>query len=68
MAEQTITITIDENGKIKAETEGIKGEVCLDELQKILENLGDLQSLDKTDEFYQNQKNTINNSIKNKNK
>ena len=55
MAEQTITITIDENGKINAETIGIKGELCLDELQELLENDGDLLSVKKTDEYFQKQ-------------
>jgi hypothetical protein len=66
MAEQTITIEIDGNGKIKAETEGIKGEMCLDELQKLLEDFSDLQSVNKTDEFYQNQIINMNNKIQNK--
>jgi hypothetical protein len=66
MAEQIITIEIDENGKIKAETEGIKGEMCLDELQKLLEDFGELQSVNKTDEFYQNQTINVNNKIQNK--
>ena len=68
MAEQTITIEIDENGKIKAETEGIKGEICLDELQKLLEEFGDLQSVNKTDEFYQNQTINVSNKLQNKQK
>jgi hypothetical protein len=53
MPEQRIVITIDEQGKISASTEGLKGEVCLDELQKILGEEADLGSLSKTDEFYQ---------------
>lgn len=53
MAEQRIVITIDENGKINASTEGIKGELCLDELQKLLGDLADLDKVTKTDEFYQ---------------
>ncbi len=68
MAEQTITITIDENGKIKAETIGIKGEMCLDELQELLENEGDLLSVKKTDEYYQQQTVKIKNKIQNKKK
>ncbi len=55
MAEQRIVITIDENGKMNASTEGIKGEVCLDELQAIMDSLEELQSITKTDEFYQTQ-------------
>lgn len=55
MAEQRITITIDENGQITAKTEGIKGEICLSELEQLLENEPLLQ-LDKTDEFHQQAK------------
>jgi len=53
MAEQRVVVTIDENGKINASTEGIKGEMCLDELQDLLGELADLESITKTDEFYQ---------------
>ena len=66
MAEQTITITIDENGKIKAETSGIKGEICLDTLQELLEDQGNLLSVKKTDEFYQEQHIKVQNKIQNK--
>lgn len=66
MAEQTIIIEIDENGKIKAETQGIKGEMCLTELENLLAELIDVQSISTTDEF--NQKTQIKNqqNIKNK--
>ncbi|WCC45662.1 DUF2997 domain-containing protein [Tenacibaculum finnmarkense] len=67
MAEQTITITIDENGKIKAETVGIKGEMCLDELQELLDNQNDLLAIKKTDEYFQQEKTQIKNKIQNKN-
>lgn len=53
MAEQRITITIDENGKIDASTSGIKGEMCLSELQELLDDLDNLQSVKKMDEYYQ---------------
>lgn len=53
MAEQRITITIDENGKIDASTSGIKGEMCLSELQELLDDLDNLQSVKKTDEYSQ---------------
>ena len=53
MAEQRIVITIDENGKIDASTDGIKGEMCLTELQSLLDDLENLQSIKKTDEYYQ---------------
>jgi hypothetical protein len=66
MAEQTITITIDENGKINAETIGIKGEMCLNELQELLEEEGDLLSVKKTDEYFQQQIVKTQNKIQNK--
>jgi hypothetical protein len=53
MAEHRIEITIDQDGKINAETEGIKGGMCLDKLQELLGELADLESISKTDEFYQ---------------
>lgn len=53
MAEERILVTIDENGKINASTEGIKGEMCLDELQKLIGDFADLDSITKTDEFFQ---------------
>ncbi len=51
MAEQKITIEIDENGKIDAKTDGIKGVSCMDELDKILENETTIYSK-KTDDIY----------------
>ena len=53
MAEQRIVVTIDENGKIEAKTDGIKGEVCITELQSLLEDIADWESITKTDEYYQ---------------
>ncbi len=51
MPEQRITVTIDEEGKITAKTAGFQGEACLDELQSLLEELGTLQEVKKTDEY-----------------
>jgi hypothetical protein len=62
MAEHRIEITIDQDGKISALTEGIKGEMCLDKLQELLGELDDMDSVSKTDEFYQ--KETIVNTIR----
>jgi Protein of unknown function (DUF2997) len=53
MPEHKIILTIDENGKITAETEGLKGETCLSELEQLLENQF-FVSTKKTDEFEQN--------------
>jgi len=66
MAEQTITITIDKNGKINAETIGIKGEMCLDELQELLEDEGALLSVKKSDEYFQQQTVISQNKMQNK--
>lgn len=66
MAEQRITLTIDENGKISASTDGLKGEMCLTELQEILDDFENLQSVKKTDEYYQSAEVKINNIIRNK--
>jgi hypothetical protein len=62
MAEHRIEITIDEDGKINAATEGIKGEMCLDKLQELLGDFDDMASVSKTDEFYQ--KETVVNTIR----
>ena len=53
MAEHRIEITIDHDGKINASTEGIKGEMCLTELQQLIGEFADLESYDKTDEWFQ---------------
>lgn len=66
MAEQRITLTIDENGKINASTDGLKGEMCLTELQEILDDFENLQSVKKTDEYYQSAEVKINNIIRSK--
>ena len=62
MAEYRIDITINENGKIDASTEGIKGEVCLAKLQELIGELADLESYEKTDEWFQDTKITNINS------
>jgi hypothetical protein len=66
MAEHRIEIIIDHDGKINAETEGIKGEMCLDKLQELLGTLDDMESISKTDEFYQKEilRNTIQQTIR----
>jgi hypothetical protein len=51
MAEHRIEITIDQDGKINAATEGIKGEMCLDKLQEFLGDIADLESYEKTPEW-----------------
>ena len=66
MAEQRIIVTIDENGKINASTYGIKGEMCLTELQELLDDFENLLSVKKTDEYYQSEVVKSKNIIKNR--
>jgi len=52
MQEFNINIEIDEDGNIKAETKGMKGEVCVDELKNILKGLEGEQTYKNKPEFY----------------
>lgn len=54
MQEYSIEIEIDEDGNIKAETKGTKGEVCVDELENILQNIAGEQSFKNKPEYYSN--------------
>lgn len=56
MAEQKITIEIDEDGKISAKTSGFKGETCLEALQELLDKQLSLASFKPTDDYYQQNK------------
>jgi hypothetical protein len=56
MAETKIIITIDEDGRIVAETQGIKGEACLTELEALLGTDVAIASIKTTDEFLQQSK------------
>jgi hypothetical protein len=53
MKEYNVAIEIDVDGNIKAETKGIKGEVCIDELDEILKGLDGEQEFKNKPEFYQ---------------
>lgn len=55
MSDQKITIKIDEDGKISAQTEGFKGELCLKELESLLQGIADISEVKKTDDYYQKQ-------------
>lgn len=63
MAEQRITITIDEMGKLEARTEGFQGSVCVDALNEILGEETDIQSIKKTDEYFQQQRQQTKNTL-----
>lgn len=51
--DKKITITINENGSMDLKTDGFKGEACVNELEEILEDLALINSLKKTDDYYQ---------------
>jgi len=53
MQEYNVVIEIDEDGNIKAETKGMKGEVCVNELDEILKDLDGKHSFKNKPEFYQ---------------
>ncbi len=53
MQEYNVTIEIDEDGNIKAETKGMKGNVCVGELDEILKGLDGDQGFKNKPEFYQ---------------
>ena len=53
MQEYNVTIEIDEDGNIRAETKEMKGEVCVDELDAILKGLEGKQSTKNKPEFYE---------------
>jgi len=68
MAEERIVIDIDENGTITAKTDGIKGDMCLKEIDGILDNDQVFFSVKKTDEYYQNINKENRNILRNKTK
>lgn len=52
MADEKITIVIDENGEISIKTRGILGPTCVDEVNRLIEDLVLATDYKKTDEFY----------------
>ncbi len=66
MQEYNVTIEIDEDGNIKAETKGMKGDVCLGELDEILKGLDGEQDFKNKPEFYQTVKNKSTMTVKTK--
>lgn len=53
MQEYNIIIEIDENGNIQAETKGMKGDICINELDEILKGIEGDQKFKNKPEFYQ---------------
>ena len=41
MKEQRITIEIDEDGQLRADAEGFAGDLCVKDLERLLEGLGE---------------------------
>lgn len=63
MADKKIVIDIDDTGKIKAETFGMNGTECLDELDKLLKDLALQSNTTKKDEYFK-EGTTVTNTIK----
>jgi len=59
MQEYNVVIEIDKDGNIKAETKGIKGDICVSELDEILKGLDGEESFNNKPEFYQKMVQTI---------
>jgi len=63
MAEQKITLIIDEEGAISAKTEGFKGEACVEALESLLEEITVSQSRT-TDEYHQKVVTSVKTTVK----
>lgn len=48
----TITIAVDKEGNIKAKVEGIKGPGCVDEIEKLLDEVALIEDMKKTEEYF----------------
>ncbi|NVJ53919.1 MAG: DUF2997 domain-containing protein [Campylobacteraceae bacterium] len=64
MQEYNVIIEIDEDGNIQAETKGMKGDICISELDEILKGFEGEQSFKNKPEFYQKNKNEKNIYVK----
>lgn len=52
MKETKIIVNIDSDGKISAETKGITGETCVAELENLLKDICNIETIEKTDDYY----------------
>ena len=52
MKEHIIEIIIDENGELHAETKGMQGEICVDELDKALLGVEGDRKITNTGDYY----------------
>lgn len=66
MADKKIIIYIDDKGSINAETFGMEGTECLEELDKLLKDLALESTTTKKEEFFK-EGTTVDNTIKAKN-
>lgn len=62
MAEQKITLIIDEDGSISAKTQGFAGTTCLEALDEIMDEQA-VASIHKTDEFNHDVVRTVDNKV-----
>ncbi|MHA1250102.1 MAG: DUF2997 domain-containing protein [Candidatus Helarchaeota archaeon] len=51
--DKKIIIEIDKDGRITADAIGFKGEICLEILKKLLEDLPLIKNIDKKSDFYE---------------
>lgn len=56
MTDEKIKVIIDENGEIFVETNGILGPACVDEIAKIMKDVGIAFESNKTDEYHMEQR------------
>lgn len=52
MKEHIIEIVIDENGELHAETKGMQGKICADELDKALAGVAGERKITNTGDYY----------------
>ena len=52
MNEEKIVVIIDKDGNIKAEVKGILGNSCEKEVMKLLQDLAEIENINKTDEYF----------------
>lgn len=55
MKEYTVEIEIDADGKLRAETKGMQGEVCVKELDDMLANVAGERAIKNTGDYYKKQ-------------
>lgn len=64
MRERTIEVTIDEEGNVFAETKGIIGPICVEELDSILAGLEGEREVKNTGDYYKESPQTIRRQVR----